>query len=658
MAVEQAPGAAPTNVTRDQTVSALRHIQQQLAEAQALAHVGSWDLDLVTDRLSWSDEHYRIFGLKPRTPIDVRDVLRRIHPDDGAMVERLVARSLEDGQPFSCEFRVRHPDGTERIVEAHAKLEVDHAGRPIRNHGTVQDVTERRRAETALHEAEATNRALVENAVEGVFRTSFAGRFLMANQALARMLGYETAEQLIADRTDLERQHYVRPEERLQFRRLLETEGVVRGFEYEAYRRDGSMVWLRDHVRVVRDAAGAVLYYEGTTEDVTNRRRAEQLLDLRVRQQAAVARFGEAAAAGGDLAAVLDGAAALVASTLGVEYSQILELRPDRTLLMVARAGWDPDFGPVAAAADRGSQADFTLLSGRPVVVEDGRTETRFQPPRHFSDHGVTSGITVVIGVPERPFGVLGAHSTAVRAFSPDDVNFLQAVASLLAAAIGRRRAEDVREHLLARAISAQEEERHRVARELHDETGQALTAILVGLRNVEAAVMGTPAQQIAQELRRLVAATLRDVGRIARGLRPSVLDDLGLIPALQRYAEELGSARALVVKINGDPGERFPRAVETTLYRIIQEALTNVASHAQARQAHVAIHRQTGTVQALVQDDGSGFDFDAALHATARRQPLGLIGMQERASLLGGSVVIDSRPGAGTTITVTLPLE
>jgi two-component system sensor histidine kinase UhpB len=97
---------------------------------------------------------------------------------------------------------------------------------------------------------------------------------------------------------------------------------------------------------------------------------------------------------------------------------------------------------------------------------------------------------------------------------------------------------------------------------------------------------------------------------------------------------------------------------VETTLYRIIQEALTNVASHAQARQAHVAIRRQTGTVQAVVQDDGSGFDFDAALRATARRQPLGLIGMQERASLLGGSVVIDSRPGAGTTISVTLPLE
>lgn len=479
----------------------------------------------------------------------------------------------------------------------------------------------------------------------------------MANDALARMLGYETAEELIADRTDLERQHYVHPEERVRFRRLLEFDGIVRGFEYEAYRRDGTVVWLRDHVRVVRDAAGATLYYEGTTEDVTNRRRAEQLLDRRVRQQAAVARFGEAAAPDGDLDALLKCAATLVAETLGVEYAQVLELRPDRTLLLRAGIGWKPDFGPIVVAAGRGSQAGFTLLSSRPVVVEDARTETRFQPPRHFTDHGVTSGITVLIGLPERPFGVLGALSRAARAFTADDVHFLQAVASLLAAAIGRRREADVRQHLLARAISAQEEERQRVARELHDGTGQALTAILIGLQNVEAAAAGSPAQPIVADLRRIVVETIRDVGRIARGLRPSVLDDLGLIPALQRYGEDLNRSRGLVVDISGNASERFPRAVETTLYRIIQEALTNVSSHAQAQCARVAILRSTGAVQAIVQDDGTGFDLDVALNVSTRRQPLGVIGMQERASLIGGSVMIDSCPGAGTTVIVTLPL-
>ena len=219
-------------------------------------------------------------------------------------------------------------------------------------------------------------------------------------------------------------------------------------------------------------------------------------------------------------------------------------------------------------------------------------------------------------------------------------------------------RADSVRQHLLARAISAQEEERQRVARELHDETGQALTAILVGLRNVEEAAAGTRAQQLAAELRHLVEQTLRDVGRIARGLRPAVLDDLGLIPALQRYAEDLEAARGLKVRIQGPPATRFPHAVETTLYRILQEALTNVAAHAQARSADVTIRPSVGTVQALVRDDGVGFDLEASLEPTARRQPLGLIGMQERASLLGGTVIVDSRPGGGTTVSVTLPLQ
>ena len=369
-------------------------------------------------------------------------------------------------------------------------MQVEQAPGSVPTDARDQTVTQLRRAEQQLAEAEEKYRALVERAVEGVFRTTPDGRFLMANQALARMLGFDTPEQLIAERHDIETRQYVRPEERAHFKQLLDLQGVVQGFEYEAYRRDGTTIWLRDHVRVVRDTQGVILYYEGTVEDVT-----------------------------------------------------------------------------------------------------------------------------------------------------------------------ARRRADDVREHLLARAISAQEEERGRVARELHDETGQALTAILVGLRNLEAAVSGTAALRQVADLRHLVESTIRDVGRIARGLRPAVLDDLGLIPALQRYAEDLHAARGLTIEIRGPETERFPHAVETTLYRIIQEALTNVGAHARARAAHVDIQRRAGAVLAVVRDDGDGFDVASAVEVNGRRQTLGLIGMQERASLVGGSVVIDSRPGTGTKITVILPV-
>jgi two-component system sensor histidine kinase UhpB len=212
------------------------------------------------------------------------------------------------------------------------------------------------------------------------------------------------------------------------------------------------------------------------------------------------------------------------------------------------------------------------------------------------------------------------------------------------------------REHLLARAISAQEEERSRVARELHDETGQALSAILVGLRNIEDAATIGQARELANRLRNLASETLRDIGRIARGLRPPTLDDLGLLPALRRYGDELEASRHFTVHIAGDAGHRFPRDVETALYRIVQEALTNVARHARARRADVSIERQNGFIRATVRDDGTGFAAPAALDPAAPRRALGLMGMQERAELVGGSLTIHSEPGRGTTVTVQLP--
>jgi PAS domain S-box-containing protein len=500
-------------------------------------------------------------------------------------------------------------------------------------------------------------RDAVENAVEGVFRTTREGRFVMANRALARMLGYETPEQLMAERTDLARDHYVNPEERARFERLLDAQAVVRDFEYEAYRRDGSRIWLRDHARVVHDTHGRV-YYEGTVEDVTNQRVAKELLDLRARQQAAVARFGQDAIADRNVDTLLDCAATLVAETLAVKFSHVLELRADGDLVFRAGAGWNADLLGSIVPGGAASQAGLTITSGRPIIMDDWGPELREHLSPHLRAHGVVSGITVIIGTTTHPFGALGAHTGVQRRFTVDDVNFMQGIASTLAAAIVRRRGEEAREHLLARALSAQEEERARIARELHDETGQALSAVLLGLKNLEHVATLEQAQALAHRLRDLTAQTVRDVGRIARGLRPSTLDDLGLLPALQRYGEEVGASHDLRVQISGDEAARFPANVETTLYRIVQEALTNVARHAKARSTDVIIQRTNGRVQVTVRDDGTGFNVTSELAATGSRRGLGLMGMRERASLLGGRLAISSRPGEGTTITVELPVN
>ena len=219
-----------------------------------------------------------------------------------------------------------------------------------------------------------------------------------------------------------------------------------------------------------------------------------------------------------------------------------------------------------------------------------------------------------------------------------------------------RRYAEETIRALLSDVLSAQEEERRRIARELHDETAQTLTSLLVGLRTVEEARDLGQAQGAASTLRSLVSAALDGVQRIAWGLRPSVLDDLGLEDALERLAADVSRTSTFLVDLHvtGARVPRLPEAVEIALYRVAQEALTNAGKHAFPKAVSVLIHRAPNVVRLVIEDDGKGFDVDAAPSETQ----LGLVGMRERAHLMGGSMTVESSPGRGTTICVTVPLS
>lgn len=211
---------------------------------------------------------------------------------------------------------------------------------------------------------------------------------------------------------------------------------------------------------------------------------------------------------------------------------------------------------------------------------------------------------------------------------------------------------------LLSRQVmTAQEEERQRVARELHDETAQSLTSLLVGLRVVEKAT--TPQEVAARiaELRVQTARTLEEVRKMAVDLRPSTLDDLGLAAALQWYTGDFArrSPAEVSFRVSG-LDDRLPDEVEVVVYRIIQEALTNVLKHADASQVTVEVVREKGEVLASVLDNGRGFDVEEMMRS--RERGLGLFGMRERVALVGGSLQIDSRPGGNTRVAIRIPLE
>jgi len=224
-----------------------------------------------------------------------------------------------------------------------------------------------------------------------------------------------------------------------------------------------------------------------------------------------------------------------------------------------------------------------------------------------------------------------------------------------------RKQQADVRNRLIEQVMTAQDEERRRIARELHDETGQSLTALLVGLRTIEESRTMAKAAELAQLLRRTVARTLDEVGRLSRGLHPSVLDDVGLDAAVTRHVQEFADRHGVAadVRIEGFDGEPLPPLLQTTVYRVLQEALTNVAKHARARSVGVRLVRDGSTVELRVRDDGIGLHPAGPAEATAGEwRRLGLQGIRERAALLGGSVEVASQPGAGTTITVHLPVR
>jgi signal transduction histidine kinase len=222
-----------------------------------------------------------------------------------------------------------------------------------------------------------------------------------------------------------------------------------------------------------------------------------------------------------------------------------------------------------------------------------------------------------------------------------------------------RERAEKAHLQVLRRLADAEETERGRISRELHDRLGQDLTGLKLGLQMVrKQGPLAPQVQESVGKLEQLADGLMRDIHRLAWELHPAALDDLGLEAVLQHYTAEWSENNRVPVDFHSDGVEthRLPLQLETTLYRITQEALTNVTRHANAKRVSVLLERRPDHVSLIVEDDGGGFD--AGIQASAAQGKLGLLGMRERVTLAGGTLEIESTPGAGTTVFVRVPLK
>jgi signal transduction histidine kinase len=299
-----------------------------------------------------------------------------------------------------------------------------------------------------------------------------------------------------------------------------------------------------------------------------------------------------------------------------------------------------------------GSKSGRVLERARAERVDDLREdpEVDYEVARPLA---ATTGLYVPLIARDEGIGVVVAHDKIGPdpRFSDDDLRLAEQFATRAAVAVDQ--SARVARIALQRVVDAQELERRRLARELHDQTGQELTSVIFGLKAVEEAPDEASRAAAVEQVRAQVLETLQDVRRLAVELRPKALDDYGLVAAIERLVQTFAEQVGIRVEFEPNlPGGRLATEVETALYRMVQEALTNIAKHAQAGEVSIVLTRSADAVSAIVEDDGRGFDMREA------REGMGLDGMRERLGLLDGKLKIESGPGKGTTLVAEVPVR
>ena len=368
------------------------------------------------------------------------------------------------------------------------------------------------------------------------------------------------------------------------------------------------------------------------------------------RQLESLNEVSEALVTEADLAQLLDLAATRLRELLNARVVLIERPTPDGAGLVVETAAGEHAERLVGLRLERARSKSGRALTRRrservDSLIDDAEVDQ--VAPKLVE---ATSGLFVPLIVRDTAIGIIVAYdkSGVDTRFTDDDMRLAEAFANR--AALALELSERVGRESVRALIAGQELERSRLARELHDETGQALASILLGLKTLERQVGEEPLVQI----RELVASALADVRRLTVELRPPALDDFGLQAALERLASIHAEKSGLNVQVNiATPPGALPGSHETAIYRIVQEALTNVVKHAAAESVSIVVAYGHGPVRCVIEDDGVGFAPGAV-----REGALGLVGMRERVNLLGGRFEVQSAPGHGTTLIVELPFE
>jgi PAS domain S-box-containing protein len=520
--------------------------------------------------------------------------------------------------------------------------------------------------------------AALQAAANGILITDRQGNIQWANPALAEITGY-AVEELKGQSTRLFRSGLKEP---AYYQHLWDT--IVAGQTWRGEltnrRKDGSLYVEEQTIAPVWNEWGEIANFVAVKQDVTQRREEQarleqtnrelQILSSAERHARQVAEILSAASLALtkslDVETVMEGLLDYLYQLVPYDSANIMLLETEERLVVRATRGYekwtDSQLTGTISFDAQGHQIFREMITAQTSILISDTSEHPDWDGRPSARH-VRSWIGVPIVAGGQVIGIYSLDKTIANFFVTEHVQLTEALAGQAAVAIqnawlfnqlraGRERLQS----LSRRLVEIQEAERLYVARELHDEAGQALTALVYGLGELERETSPEQRSRRLTDLKKMTHEVLESLHHLAMDLRPASLDFLGLVPALNQYVKVTGERYGLNAqfKVVGLPEERMPAAMETALYRIVQEALTNVIRHAQATRVDVLLECRNEQVVLVVEDNGRGFESDQTEQVQAGH--LGLVGMQERAEMLGGTLVIESAPNSGTTIVIEVP--
>jgi PAS domain S-box-containing protein len=567
-----------------------------------------------------------------------------------------------------------HKDGTEFPVDINLN--------PMQTTGDIhiacfiRDISEHKQVEFALSESEQTYRALFEYANDAIFLISPEGIHVEVNQKAADLLGY-TREELVG----MEIEKVVHPAEYSNAQNKLQL--LLAGIEPPLYERlfqkkDGTVVPVEINISLVRDLQGNPKYLQSIVRDITSRKTVERNLKRLANHRQRLLELSLEMLIDHNLDQVmmkflssLEELLALDAGFIAWADETTSSLKP---AFFIGQEKIVKFLKGQTFPLGKGGIMDIVYQSGKAEMVNDAQNDPRVVHPggqRAAYEHA----IAVPLMVSGNRFGVLSVIRVHNKPFDQDEYELVQVFVALSSILIQNARLyseiegqfKQIQNHqnalraLAARLEQVREQERRLLATELHDRVGQMLSGIKINLQIISRQLPDQTIDAVYQRIddsKKLLEETTILVRNVMADLRPPMLDDYGLVSALNWYAQDFSKRTGIEVRVKGtELNPRLPEKVEIILFRIVQEALHNTAKYAQASQVKINLESSANQASLILMDNGKGFDF-AEVFSVETRPHWGLLGMQERATSIGGKLTIDSKPGSGTRIAVEICRE